>query len=129
VRQLPLPFPPDEVDVPAVNRVGQPAAGDPALSRHFYFPASSADERLALEASGLEPDLRAEVALARALLRRLILYLDESAGALPPEEMRRLAGLIFSGTRTVAQLLARPARGPEETEEWVLDALAALRGR
>jgi hypothetical protein len=105
------------------------AIQEPAAGGHFYFPAPSAGEWLALEASELESDLRAEVALARVLLRRLVLYLDESADALPPEEMRRLAGLIFSGTRTVAQLLARPARGPEGTEEWVLDALAALRGR
>jgi hypothetical protein len=126
-RQLPLPFPSDGADVPAAaGQTAKPVAGQPAAGGHFYFPAPSIEERLALEASGLEPNLRAEVALARVLLRRLVLYLDESASALPPEEMRRLAGLIFSGTRTVAQLLAQPARGPEETEDWVLDALAAL---
>lgn len=93
---------------------------------HFYFPAPSAEERLALEASGLEADLRAEVALARVVLRRLMATLDARGGELPPEELRRLTSLIFAGTRTVAQLLARRSAGPADTQEWMRDVLDAL---
>ena len=94
-------------------------------SRHFYFPNPMADELRALEA-GSEVDLRPEVALVRVVLRRLLAHLDGAAAELPPEELRRVSGLIFTGARTVAHLLAQPAARPDDMQNWLEGALAAL---
>jgi hypothetical protein len=95
------------------------------VTPNFYFPNLTADQRRALEA-GNEIDLRPEVALVRVVLRRLLAHLDESAAELPAEELRRVSGLIFSGARTVAHLLAQPAARPDDMHNWLEGALAAL---
>jgi hypothetical protein len=93
---------------------------------HFYFPTPTADERRALEESGLEPNLALEVALVRVVLRRLLAYLDSAGGDLPAEELRRISSLLFTGARTVAHLLGQKSAQPEETQEWLIEALAAM---
>lgn len=110
--QLPLPFelPPDQK----------------RASPNFYFPAPTADEQDALDDAGLEAGLRPEVVLVRVVLRRLLAYLDENAGQLPPDELRRVAGLVFSGARTVAQLLNHKAAQTDDAQQWLTAALAEL---
>lgn len=76
-----------------------------------------------LAATAGDPDLRSEIGLARVVLLRLMAHLQEE---LPPEELRRVAGLIFTGARTVAMLLGkRPAR-PDDTQQWLAAALAEM---
>lgn len=97
-----------------------------SAARHFYFPNPTADELRAIEAGGGEADLSPEVALVRVVLRRLLAYLDEAAAELPPDELRRISGLVFTGARTVAQLLAHRAARPEELQNWLVGALAEM---
>lgn len=116
--QLPLPF-----QLPPENA---PRAAQSPSSPHFYFPAPTADEQDALDDAGLEANLRPEVILVRVVLRRLLAYLDENAGQLPPDELRRVAGLVFSGARTVAQLLNHQTTNTVEAQQWLAAALAEM---
>jgi hypothetical protein len=79
-----------------------------------------------LDATAEEPDLRPEVEMVRVVLRRLLIHLDESAGELPPEEVRRVAGLLFTGARTVALLLGKRPLPAAETEAWMIEALRLM---
>ncbi len=106
-------------------RPSAPERAAPA-PRHFYFPNPTADELRAIEAGGGAVDLSPEVALVRVMLRRLLAYLDEAAAELPPDELRRISCLVFTGARTVAQLLAHRAARPEELQNWLADALAEM---
>ena len=102
-----------------------PLAPDPSPA-HLYFPRPAAADLGVLAASAGDPDLRPEIDLARVVLRRLMTYLEESAGELPPEELRRVAGLVFTGARTVAMLLGkRPAR-PDDAQQWLAAALTEM---
>ena len=116
--QLPLPLalPPEKTRSAAAN----------LSSPNFYFPAPTADEQDALDDAGLEANLRPEVVLVRVVLRRLLAYLDENAGQLPPDELRRVAGLVFSGARTVAQLLNHQTTNTVEAQQWLAAALAEM---
>ena len=103
-----------------------PLSDGPHSSDHFYLPRPAADDLRALASSGAWQELQPEVDLVRVVLRRLLAYMDESAGALSPEEARRIAGLLFTGARTVALLLGkRPAR-PAETQDWMAAALGEM---
>ncbi len=115
--QLPLPFelPPEKPRV---------AAKGP-YSPSFYFPTPTAEEQDALDDS-IEADLRPEVVLVRVVLKRLLAYLDENAGDLPPDELRRVAGLVFSGARTVAQLLNHKSANTTDAQRWLTAALAEM---
>ena len=93
---------------------------------HVYFPRPTAAEQRVLDATAEEPDLRPEVEMVRVVLRRLLIHLDESAGDLPPEEVRRVAGLLFTGARTVALLLGKRPLNPVETEAWMVEALRLM---
>jgi hypothetical protein len=99
------------------------------MADHFYFPAPTADELRALEAGELEPDLSPEVALVRVVLRRLLAYLDAADGELPPEELRRISSLVFTGARTVAHLLGQKSARPEEAQEWLAAVLPEMAER
>jgi hypothetical protein len=99
------------------------------LADHFYFPEPTADELRALAAGELEPDLTPEVALVRVVLRRLLAYLDSAAGELPPEELRRISSLVFSGARTVAHLLGQKSARPEEAQEWLAGVIDEMSNR
>lgn len=116
--QLPLPFhlPPEQ------SRDG------PKNSpwSNFYFPAPTVGELKAMDDAGLEADLRPEVVLVRVVLRRLLAYLTDSAGELPPDELRRVAGLVFSGARTVAQLLNHQSAHADDAQQWLAAALAEM---
>ncbi len=94
-------------------------------TRHFYFPHPTADERAALGDGGAAADLTPEVALVRVVLRRLLALLD-AADDLPPEEMRRVAGLVFTGAHTVAALLGHRAVRPAEAQDWLNAALEEM---
>jgi len=96
----------------------------PDHPRHFYFPHPTADELAALGDEGAA-DLRPEVALVRVVLRRLLALLDEGDD-LPPEELRRVAGLLFTGARTVAALLGQRAARPPEAQDWLNAALEEM---
>ena len=114
-------------DVPAAvgvraTRVATSAVGS---ARHFYFPHPTADELAALGEDGAAADLRPEVALVRVVLRRLLALLDEGDD-LPPEELRRIAGLLFTGARTVAALLGHRAARPAEAQDWLNAALEEM---
>ncbi len=142
----PLPFPVDGPEGEATGRparrgeaTGRPISGDlttphPVASplqhdaRHFYFPHPTADELAALDGDGPAADLMAEVALVRVVLRRLLAVLD-AAGDLPPDELRRVAGLLFTGARTVAALLGHRAARPAEAQDWLNAALEEMAER
>ena len=94
---------------------------------HLYFPRPTAAEQRVLAATADEPDLLPEVELVRLVLRRLLAHLDESAGELPVEEVRRVAALLFTGARTVALLLGKRAPARPETEAWLVEALREMR--
>ena len=100
----------------------------PDHTRHFYFPHPTADELAALDGDGPAADLMAEVALVRVVLRRLLALLNEGDD-LPPEELRRIAGLLFTGARTVAALLGHRAARPAEAQDWLNAALEEMAGR
>ncbi|MCB8934770.1 MAG: hypothetical protein H6663_04830 [Candidatus Promineofilum sp.] len=105
-----------------------PAAPLPARPRatHFYLPAPAADALRALEADAPAGDLQSEIDLVRTVLRQLLAYLNESAGDMPPDELRRVSGLLFTGARTVALLLGkRPAR-PDDLADWMVAALKEM---
>lgn len=93
---------------------------------HLYFPRPTAAEQRVLAATADEPDLLPEVELVRLVLRRLLAHLDESAGELPVEEVRRVAALLFTGARTVALLLGKRAPTRPETEAWLVEALREM---
>ncbi len=102
-----------------------PLTTAPLTTDHLYFPHPTAAEQRVL-ATAEAPDLQPEVELVRLVLRRLLAYLDETAGELPPEETRRVAALLFTGARTVALLLGkRPPPNPE-MEEWMVKALREM---
>ena len=45
---------------------------------------------------------------------------------MPPDELRRVAGLVFSGARTVAQLLNHQTTNTVEAQQWLAAALAEM---
>lgn len=112
----------------APSQFADPLTTDPLITgspppTHLYFPRPTAAEMSVLAATAGDPDLRSEIGLARVVLLRLMAHLQEE---LPPEELRRVAGLIFTGARTVAMLLGkRPAR-PDDTQQWLAAALAEM---
>ena len=103
-----------------------PTSGELPSPGHFYFPHPTPADQRVLEAAGPEAGLRPEMDLVRVVLRRLLAYLDEAAGELPPEELRRVSGLVFTGARTVALLAGKDAARPKEIESWLADALAEI---
>lgn len=114
------PSPADELLNGASRNSGPQSPG------HLYFPRPTAADQSVLAATATELDLRPEIDLARVVLRRLMAHLEESGGELSPEELRRVAGLVFTGARTVAMLLGkRPAR-PEDAQQWMVAALAEM---
>ncbi|MBP6786283.1 MAG: hypothetical protein KA170_01740 [Candidatus Promineofilum sp.] len=93
---------------------------------HFYLPGPTADALRALEADTPAGDLQPEIDLVRVVLRELLAYLHETGEDLPPDELRRVSGLLFTGARTVALLLGkRPARS-SDMDEWMIAALKEM---
>lgn len=92
---------------------------------HLYLPHLTAGEIEALT-DGRAGDLRPELTLVRAVLRRLLAAFDSPASE-TPDELRRLAALVFSGARTVAHLLAQSG-DDANTDAWLDSALDALSG-
>ncbi len=76
-----------------------------------------------LDAQDAADHLRHELAVVRKVLRQLAALLDDPEAALSPEETRRVAALVFSGARTVAQLMAVQARQPGHGQDWLDRAL------
>ena len=113
-------------EIPRATQPYLPGLAPAPDGGHFYLPRPTVDDLRALEAAGDGPDLQPEIDLTRVVLRRLMAYLDEAAEALSPEEARRIAGLLFTGARTVALLQGkRPAR-PAETQDWLAAALGEM---
>lgn len=73
--------------------------------------------------------LAGELAVVRHVLQRLVERLDEPAFALETDELRQLAGLIFSGARTVAYLLQQQSGSDANALDWLDEALDALKKR
>lgn len=115
---------PAPVMLPAILPAPTPRAF-PATP-HFYFPHPTSGEAQAAAASELGADLQAEITLVRVMLRRLMAHLEASAEELPPEEVRRLAGLVFTGARTVAHLLGQRSAKPDEARAWMDSVMAAF---
>ncbi len=120
----------------ARHRLGKGVTSEEALvtcnsslvTRHFYFPHPTADELAALSDDGAAAGLMPEVALVRVVLRQLLALLD-TADDLPPEELRRISGLLFTGARTVAALLGHRAARPAEAQDWLNAALEEMAGK
>jgi len=70
--------------------------------------------------------LQQELATVRRVLRGLVSLLEDPDAGLSPEETRRLSALVFSGARTVAQLMAVQARQPEQGQGGLDRALERL---
>ncbi len=105
-----------------------PAAPSPQPARpvHLYLPAPTADTLRALEADALAGDLQPEIDLVRVVLRRLLAYLHESADDMPPDELRRVSGLLFTGARTVALLLGKRPTHSTDLTDWLAAALKEM---
>ncbi|MBP9502053.1 MAG: hypothetical protein KBF17_07840 [Candidatus Promineofilum sp.] len=93
---------------------------------HFYFYNPTADESQALQTGFPGPDLQPEIDLVRIVLRRLMGVLDDPTAELSVEETRRLAGVVFSGARTVALLIDRHTARAGEMRQWLAEALVVL---
>lgn len=103
----------------------------PDAPTHLYQSGLTREELLLLTGPDAAADLSAELALVRAVLMRLLARLDDPAYVLLPSDLRQLAGLIFSGARTVAQLLRQHQSEAGESQAWLdqaLDELAASSG-
>jgi hypothetical protein len=103
-----------------------PLHNDPLNTDHFYFPRPTAADQRVIEGTAEPPDLRPEIDLVRVVLRRLLAYLDETAGELSPEEVRRVSGLVFTGARTVALLVGKRPTRPPDMEAWLQDVLREM---
>jgi hypothetical protein len=84
---------------------------------------ASAEELRWLEENDPGEGLRPEVALVRLVLRRLLAVVTDGSAELPPDELRRIAGLVFTGARTVAQLLGKKDAASKDAQEWLDAAL------
>jgi hypothetical protein len=73
-------------------------------------------------------DLSGKLALVRRVLHRLVARVDEGGPDIPIEELRALAGLIFVGAKTAAQLLAQQPSDDDRLQSWLSSALDALAG-
>lgn len=106
-------------------------AGRPAAATTLYAAGLTAGELALLAESESSHDLSSELALVRAVLLRLLARLDDPAYVLLPSDLRQLAGLIFSGARTVAQLLRQQQGDAGDAQPWLqsaLDEIAAATG-
>lgn len=74
----------------------------------------------------VDASLEDELALVRVVLSRLMDRLDDPTYVLLPEDLRRLTGLIFTGARTVAQLLTQQAGHNEDVQAWLAQALSTF---
>ena len=127
--QLPLPgFSPVESVEPRPSR-SAPRPKQPVdegkVATQPYLRGLSPEELDELELNGLSPDLNREVQAVRVVMLRLLRLWGDPAQPIAAEEARRLAPLIFTGARTVAHLLSRPAKDAG-TMDWLAQALAAM---
>lgn len=105
---------------PAARRRRARAGAEDAPAAQLRLPGlADAD----LDAQDAADHLRHELAVVRKVLRQLAALLDDPEAALSPEETRRVAALVFSGARTVAQLMAVQARQPGHGQDWLDRAL------
>jgi hypothetical protein len=91
-----------------------------------YFAALTEEEKALWQDQGAQTGLAAEVALVRTVLARLIDRLNDPAYVLLPEDLVRLASLIFTGARTVAQLVSRAGDESGDIQPWLAQALDVL---
>lgn len=92
----------------------------------LYFHSLTEKEKTLWAGQAVNNNLKAELALVRVVLARLLEHLNDPAYVLLPEDLRRLTGLIFTGARTVAQLLSQPHRPTNDTQVWLDQALSEL---
>lgn len=105
---------------PAPVAVVEPVATQPRL------PGMSDEELDALEEECAAPGVERELQVVRLVLRRLFRLMNDPEQPPTPEEARRLAAVVFSGTRTVAYLLNQRAGAGAGGQEWLKRALEAL---
>jgi len=106
-----------------------PGSNPPACRRHarldlarasqarlgFYDAYLSADELEALDREGRTTGVESEVTLVRVMLRRLLARYD----ACDDDAARKLASLVFTGTRTLALLLRGRTNDESGFNEWL----------
>lgn len=124
---LPGLSPTEWVEPPRTQRVSHPGLSVPdrPTAVQPYLPGFAPEELDQLVMDGLSPDLHREVQTVRVVVSRLVQLWGDPTQATNPEEARRLAALIFSGARTVAHLLSRPAKDAG-TADWLAQALAEI---
>jgi hypothetical protein len=98
----------------------------PDVTSRLYFDALTEQEKARWHDQGAQSGLAAEVALVRTVLARLIDRLNDPAYVLLPEDLVRLASLIFTGARTVAQLVSRAGDESGDIQPWLAQALDVL---
>lgn len=121
----------DEVEAPAGSLVpdapensGPPEQSGAPLNigaNAFYGRSFTMEELKALITLALEHRLNGEVAAARVAVRRILQMLEQE---LSPAEYARLAGLIFTGTKTIAQLMRAQRALSGEAAEIITGAMA-----
>lgn len=118
-----------------------PGTNPPACWHHHQQSREFTKKKIDYYANGLSdeeheiwlelaanPSLTEELALARVVLGRLMSRLNDPAYILLPEDLRRLAGLIFTGARTVAQLITQESGHGLDIQPWLVEALSEFSG-
>lgn len=104
---------------------GAPAGNQNATKHGFYRTVLTPQEVADLVTYADNDTIDDEIALTRVLLRRLMNRIQQPD--IEPEELKAISPLIFTGTRTVANLLRskKPANTLADTINDVLDEMAA----
>jgi hypothetical protein len=111
---------------PACRRHMSQAAVNPSQAPAHYTTGLSDREKESWTELAGDSSVKDELALVRTVLSRLMDRLNDPTYVLLPEDLRRLTGLIFTGARTVAQLLTQQAGTNKETQAWLGQALTSF---
>ena len=86
---------------------GAPHGNRNSLRHGFYSPVLDEDEAADLQELIDAQDLSGEIGLIRTLVRRIARQLKDENHAYTVKELATLVTLAFTGTRTIAHLIAR----------------------
>jgi hypothetical protein len=105
------------------NKGGAPAGNQNPRRHGFYTRSFDPDELADLVMLGDDLTLDDEIAAARVALRRVLDALKAN-GDLAAADCAKLAGLVFTGTRTVARLLRDERALSQQAHEGINQAIA-----